>query len=554
MLSDSQRPLVRCVGALAVAFALTTPCARAQAGDAVFGIVGTHQLTTYRPAPPVLPFPSLINLGEDADSYFSLLIPGSDEYVAPLEVDELVALLYPWFEDLCDNGDIEPRENNTLFVRAPRATVQDVSDVVAHIAALAAPTLAIEAVLIRHDGTLSPPPILDRAQADALFASPDIDWREAGSTTHGLGLGLGAHAMHSYRRESYIEVAESAGIMFPRQSRFFDGVALSILPHITGQADRVVLQVQFALGRTLGVEELQHDVAGVPTIDRPILQSTTGSMAGAVANGGAIVLRTVAADRLGGNLVLAVRCTAPERPGPLATAPDLGIFPASALTMEGGYISPMWHEEQLRTLTSMDGEMWSIDEQEVAVIDASELEDLIRNTIDPDAWDDTATLYSTYRQIFVAAPEATRKKVQQTLAFFEQRYLRNTEVSVSHGADGPTLSLPTLVGRAYALRHGVESTATDGVEVEIAKKKSLARPTVRDTFDGIAFRVRPQSDNQQISAALQWLEEAVPGDAAASELPTTRIRSRSHYGPMPDNGLATGRGLFGDQTWHVRAR
>lgn len=534
----------------ALAFAPST--ARAQ----TVALVDCARVTSYADPAPMLPFPSLVDVHADEEP-FHALVAWSDEPQALLEIDSFVELVYTNHMTLLDDGDIELRPLDSglaMLVVGDERAKKIVATANGLVAMLSAP-IALDAIVIRGDGNLSPPSVLDAAQAEALFAQHDAGWHGAGSSVHTRPLHLGNHRSVTYDRTAYLEVAEESSIHYAHTSQLIDGAAITVVPHRTSSGEGVLLQVQFALGHLLETAPLEHNLPGVPSLERPVLQSTAGSMSGIVEPGGAIALRIAAPADLGGHVILAVRAR-PEAL-PAVAGLDYAAIPVSALGQYGGSSEPMpWNGVLNTTLDSGEWE-FAGDEEDMMPLDEDSLQDLIRSSIDPDAWDDTQNLASAGGYLHVFAPQGSRAKVREMVGFFEKQFVKNTEIWVTHGKAGPGIWLPATTSRVHAIRHGVESTGIRKVEVEIAKESSGAIPVVRSTHDGIGFQVRTTHSQGDVFAQLRWIEQRTPRDEASTSLhhlPPQRHRMQAHTGSLPTAGTSTGDSLFGPQTWHAAVR
>ncbi|MCK5945623.1 MAG: hypothetical protein KAI24_26775, partial [Planctomycetes bacterium] len=528
---------------------LTAP-ALAQGDDVAplpFAILPVQHLTGPHQPTPRLPFHTLVGL--DKVEVESFLVPGRTESRSVIEIDELFELVGSLDRRFEDDGVMLDVHERRLHLRATQEHIDDTKALLAALRDHLACEVRIDAVVIRHDGKLLPPAIVQPGQARALFEGHEAEWSGTASTPAGMTSYLGRHTATPYLHTYRAQISEGRQLAEARYDRAFDGVGLLVVPHRLIDNDDLVLQVQFAVGRLEAVHEHQTGLDEQGDLQRPIVDTTAGSMSGRIPNGGALVFNATAPAELGGNVAIVVRASYRQ---PTTALPEgLRVLPVSALTAHGGSW-PRFHDGE-RLLDNAHTEPGAFDSDgESGHYDPDVLREMLQANVTPDAWDDAAFLHDLRANMLLIGEGAPQTGAIAFLKKIERTTLHNAELRLDLGQGHVTL--PTMLDRGHAVRHGRETTAVRGVNGEVAKNSSILVPVVARVFDGAAFAARPYDAGQQLGAELTWQVRRSTAAPRARALPPQQQASRDHHGTIPEQGLETGTGALGAERWTLRRR
>lgn len=509
--------------------------------------ISIADLTEMHAPTPRLPFHGLLGLRHC--DYWPSFVPATSEHDLALEPDHLIGM-FSMLDDAMDEDGAELRiGSGRLFMRAPPKQLQKWSDAVEIARSYFAAPIRFDAAVLHHDGKMLPPSIVDPEQAQALLSGHKPTWSSSASSPSRMATYMGHHRAVSYLHTNEAEISEARWEATPVQEEAFDGVGLVAVGHRLTENHDLVVQTQFAIGKVL--EIVQHDsgLGSQPDPQRPILNVTAASMSGRIKNGGALVFNATAPTELGGNVMVVVRATwAPVK----QEVPDnLMIAPVSALTSSTG-MTPRFHSSERVALARPGDEDLIDDEDRMPLIDHDELHEMITNTIDPDAWDDTAMLQSVQGHMIFRGESGTLKKVAKLIGEQEQQLLETVEVSYQN--KWGRITLPTLTQHGHGVRHGIETTGIASLNTEVAVKASIQVPVVVRLFEGVQFGINPFSAGQDLGARMNWKSTRLDGKPEGTSLPTVQITTRTHTGSIPEGGMKTGSSPLGEETWSLRQR
>jgi hypothetical protein len=512
-----------------------------------YAILPVQHLTGVHQPTPRLPFQSMVGLRRLESWPFLVHARAEPECVVEFdELFEIVHLLDRRFEEEADGARLDAREGR-LHVTAPKAHLAETKALLAALDDHLVCEVQIDAVVIRHDGTLLPPTIVQPDQARGLFESHDPVWRGKAQTPAGMTSYLGRHTATRYLHTYEPQISEGRQLAVPTFDEAFDGVGMLVAPHRVISDDDLVVQVQFAIGRLDTLVDHQTGLSLQGDLQRPLVDTTTGCMSARIPNGGALVFNATAPAELGGNVTIVVR--ARHEPPKAKLPADVAVLPTSALTSFGG-IWPRFHDSE-RLVGGREDLHESYDEEpQSGRFDADELHDLLHSNVSPDSWDDTAhALFRRGRLLLIAEGE-TRERAISFLRMIERTSLVNAELRLDLG-DG-RITMPTMLDRNHTVRHGRETTAVRRVNGEVAKNASILVPEVARVFDGASFAIRPYDAGQRLGAELTWLMRRSTEAPRPQSLPAQLGAGRDHQGAIPEGGLDTGAGALGAERWTLR--
>lgn len=516
-------------------------------GDLKTKTLTISDLTDMHAPAPRLPFYTLLGLRKC--EHWPSLVPAGQEHELALEPDGLISAL-SILDDSMDNDGVELQPNSgRLFMRGTPQQIQNWEDLVSIARTHFSAPIKFEAAVIHHDGKTLPPSVLDPEQAQALLDGHKSTWSSAAASPSRIATYMGQHRSVSYLHTNHAEISEARWEASPQQDELFDGVGIVAVAHRLSEGDDLILQTQFAIGGL--VEICQHKAALVsqPDPQRPVLNVTAANMSGRIKNGGALVFNATAPKTLGGNVMVVVRAS--WMPVKQNVPAHIMFLPISGLVAD---ISspPQFARIDHVDLAMPDDENEHDDDGRDPLINEDNLNEMIRYSIDPESWDDTATMQSMNGHVMFRAKAETLKKVRKLVGTQEQQLLQTIEVVYTNGKG--RITLPTLAHHGHGVRHGRETTAIAGLITEMATKASIQVPQVVRLFEGIQFGITPYAANQLLGAQLNWTSRRIESRPEGTKLPPMQITSRNHTGSIPEGGLAAGKGPLGEESWALRRR
>jgi len=514
-----------------------------------YAILPVQHLTGYHQPTPALPFHSMVGLQKLETWPF--LVEGREDPESLVELDELFELLHLLdrrFAEEADGVMLDARDHR-LHMTGTKEHIAETKTLLASLADHLVCEVQIEAVVIRHDGALLPPAIVQAGQARALLEGHTPVWRGKSQTPAGMTTYLGRHTATRYLHTYEAQISEGRQLAVPTFDEAFDGIGLLVAPHRVIQNDDLVVQVQFAVGQLDSVQDHQTGLSKQGDLQRPIVDTTAGCMSGRIPNGGALVFNATAPPALGGNLTIVVRAT--HTPPKRKLADDIRVLPTSALTAFGG-AWPRFHDSERLIGGRHNPHEFFDDEPQSGRFDEDLLQDMLQSNVSPDEWDDTAHAVIRNGRIVLVAEGETQKRAIAFLQMIEASSLRNAELQLDLG-DG-RITMPTMLDRNHTVRHGRETTAVYRVNGEVAKNSSILVPEVSRVFDGAALAIRPYEAGQDLGAELTWMMRKSTEAPRPQSLPPQIGSGRDHQGTIPEGGLDTGTGALGAERWTLRRR
>lgn len=504
-------------------------------------LTGAHQPT------PRLPFDSMVGLRQLESWPF--LVHARDEPESVIDLDELfevVQTLDRRFEEEVNGARLDARDQS-LHVRAPKAHIVETRALLAALDDHLVCDVQIEAAVIRHDGKLLPPAILQPGQARGLFESHEPVWSGKAQTPAGMTSYLGRHTSTRYLHDYEAQISEGRQLAVPVFDEAFDGIGMLVVPHRVMANDDLVVQVQFAAGRLDGVLEHQTGLANQGDLQRPVVDLTAGCISGRIPNGGALVFNATAPAELGGSVTIVVRAT--HEPPKAKLPDDVRVLPISALTSFGG-VWPRFHDSERLLGNAHEPHVFYDEDAQSGRFDADSLDDMLRSNVDPDAWEDSAHAIFRRGRVLLIAEGKTQERAVAFLRMVERTALQNAELRLDVGAG--RITMPTMIGRNHTVRHGRETTAVRRVDGEVGTNSSILVPQVSRLFDGSSFAIRPYEAGQTLGAELTWLMRRSTEAPRPQSLPPQTGSRRGHQGTIPEGGLDTGAGALGAERWTLR--
>lgn len=537
--------LILAAAITAAAFVLASPAA-AQGNAQRARTMSVEDLTRSLAPTPRLPFRTFVGLRQN--EYWPTYVPDRQDHECIIESDELHEFLMEADHTLQQDGTELRIDNGRVLMHGTAEQVQTISDLIRVARDQLAAPITIDAAIIRHDGELSPPSVLDADQARAMFEGHEANWRGIATTPQRMATFVGTHRAVSYVHTNHAHIAEERWEAQPVHEELFDGVGMVAVAHRMAAGTDLILQTQFAIGKLEQLVACNTGLRDQPDIQRPSIRTTAASMSGRIKNGGALVFNAKASERHGGNVLVILRAS--WTPSQAKVPENLKILPVSSLTTPGCGLPRLFNSDHVALANAEDDNLHDDGEPQEPLIEADMLAEHVMMSVHPDAWDDTAQMNMHRGHMIVHGKPELLKKVTAFLTAEERQLLHTLEVSYAFGEG--RITLPTLAGRNHAVRHGVETTAVTHAELEIAKKASIQTPVVVRLFDGIEIAVRPYAYDQGLGAHIDWLARRIEGEPKGTNLPPIHMSTRNHSGPVPSNGLQAGDGPLGKQTWHVR--
>jgi len=508
--------------------------------------MAVHDLVGNLAPTPRLPFHTFIGLRhmEHWPSY----VPDRQERVPVMESDELIEVLSQVDSTLEQDGTEVHIENGRVHMQGTAEQIQHIGELIGTIRDQFAAPITIDAAVIRHDGELSPPSILDPDQARAMFEGHEAAWRGTATTPQRMATHIGSHRAVSYVHTNTAHISEERFEALQMQDEMFDGVGMVAVAHRLATGTDLVLQAQFAVGKLSSISAFNTGLRDQPDLQRPTLATTAANISGRIRNGGALVFNAKASAASGGNVLVIVRAS--WTPSKAAVPENLLILPISSLTSPGAAMPSFSNTEHVALAMPDPDNLHNDNEPQEPLLQDDMLAEMLMNTVDPQAWDDGAQLNVFRGHLMVVGKPEMLKKVASFVVSQERQLLQTLEVSYTFGEG--RITMPTLADRNHAVRHGVETTAASHSELEIAKKASIQTPVIVRLFDGIEFAVRPYALDKGLGARIDWFARRSESAPQGIGLPPIRLSARHHSGAIPSNGLAAGDGPLGKQAWHVR--
>ena len=238
------------------------------------------------------------------------------------------------------------------------------------------------------------------------------------------------------------------------------------------------------------------------------------------------------------------RLTPPTAPLP----GDLAILPVSALTGIRGARPGLARRDH--AVGSIDVRPDDHDcDLDSPTIEIDSLMDLVRETIAPQAWDDTALMGAIRDHLIVTADPQILQQVRARLTALERQTMATVEVEYRNPV--ATVTMPGLAGISHAVRFGRTWTSIHELQGEVAKHASILVPLVEDTFSGIEFSLRANVIEQQPCARLNWFSRRAEVGSPGHTAPAVHSAVREHVGRLPAEGLLPGDGPFGAERWRL---
>lgn len=508
--------------------------------------MAVHDLVASMAPTPRLPFGTFVGLRNL--EHWPAYVPDRQEHVPVLESDQLLEILSR-IDNTLDQDNTEIHiENGRVLMQGSAKQIQRISELIGTVRDQFAAPITIDAAVIRHDGELSPPAILDPDQARAMFEGHDAAWRGTATTPQRMATHLGSHRAVSYVHSNTAHISEERYEALQVQDEIFDGVGMVAVAHRLATGTDLVLQTQFAVGKLGSITDFNTGLHDQQNLQRPTLTTTAANISGRIKNGGALVFNAKASTASGGNVLVIVRASwTPSKDTP---PENLLIMPISSLTSPGAPMPSFSATEHVALAMPNPDNLHNDHEPQEPLLQDDLLAEMLTNVVEPHAWDDTVELHAFGGHMMVVGKPETLKSVASFVTSQERQFLQTLEVTYSFGEG--RITMPTLADRNHAVRHGVETTAASHAELEIAKKASIRTPVIVRLFDGIEFSVRPYALDKAMGARIDWFVRRSESAPQGIGLPPIQLTARHHSGTVPSNGLTAGDGPLGKQVWHVR--
>jgi hypothetical protein len=492
-----------------------------------------------------------------------LSVPESGAVLDPDSIIGLVKGCEPELFDVEDGAFIDQIESGKLVFGGDSAVVRRALVNLARLEALVARPIEVRASLYAWRREAPAQVILNAEELAELTGGEQPIWTGRARSRPGVAVQLGHQRQSRYVRRAEVHVAEEAKIGYPVVAGLFEGVSLVVEPHAMIGSDDMVVFCQLAIGRQRReIATVRHGLPDVPPVEAPELDVDAAAMSGKIRNGGALVYCASSPEWAGSNLLLTVRARYSTK---RAEAPkDTRVLPVSALSTVS-----LGHSVEFGTWDDSPGgdriRPASLSEDALLFIDDGQLMDLVRNHVDPAAWDERASMQWIGGFLFLSGERGTLEAAEKLVVQLERRWIKNAEVRLETLAqpadsrddafarprrDAPVdvlhrVVFPALADRAHVVVHGVETSGVGSVAAEIAARAAILEPQVDELFSGIGAAVEPYRDasglcarvqiriGQEWPARLRNLGEEVGGNLSLRE---TSVGRFGHDGLLPAQG------------------
>ncbi len=397
-----------------------------------------------------------------------------------------------------------------LVLSGPRAHVDTAMDVVAAIDDAIARPIEIEAHLFEVDEGERFETVLPPGRLAQLRPRLRELWSSRSATRSGQPTSLSQSRFTKYVRDSDVEVAQDQSIADPEIRSIFEGAHVLVEPHALPGSSDLAMYCHGVFGELH--DEMAARSSGISdmnALDVPVVQNNHASFSGRVEDGGALLVHVGGAAHAGSSYVLAIEA---RRTGQRAMGsnPPLSVLPCSALTSYS--LTDLVHAD-----ANHDGDGGSsdsifplhtdeFDSSTTSVLDVGTLIEMLSHVVEPALEEGLIELSASGGFVFAIGEAQQRQLVEQALVTIHDQWLRTAScefetlldavepsaerVFARTASRGEARALhrvtaPVVLGRPHFVLRGLESSATQDINVEIAQEASASDPVVVSTFSGL---------------------------------------------------------------------
>jgi hypothetical protein len=516
-------------------------------------------LTGVVQAPPALPLWTFLEHSPEPGNTRNKdqLIQAPEFPAQAFSPDVVQDLLREMHRSVLDDEVRMDAQGETLFLAGDSRAVRDVMASLSRIESQLVRDIEIHANLYRWPDTERPPVVVSSDGLRQLVGNKEALWSGRTQTRSGAAAQLGQAQWTYYLGDVNVEVAQKSWITDPDVRLLFEGIQLVVQPHALLGGDDIALFCQYAFGEQQSMDTRYTGQKEFPALDVPEVYLDAGLASARISNGGAMVCSFRSAEGAGSQMLLVISASQ-ESPG--QDQPDnFKALPVSAL------ISSTRSNFPRNAAVDRIGEDHDIFRGNATwgrIIDLGPLMDLIRDNVNPNVWDESASINAARGILLVQGDSTTLTQVQGLLLQLQDRWLRNTEVEIRTVLDPATtrsgpfaevsgtgqgervlhrMTYPALTGRTHFAVHGVETLDLRDIDVEISQDASVANPVVETVFSGVYAGLLPYrgSDGLGVRAEVHLVQvKELQAKATRSKdggdlyLPSTGISRFAHAGPV----------------------
>jgi hypothetical protein len=472
------------------------------------------------PRPPLLG--SFLS-GAEATVQGNSVMSHTDKVAARLSGEHVVEIVREGLGGAGGRGVVLRTTEQMLMIAGSEDDVRRAREVVRGVGDVVGRPIRITVTVFRPGAIEEAKVVLPPGGSEPQVRGFEVLWEANTLTRSAVPVALTNERFTRFVRDLEVEVAQRADIGDPKTDVMFEGVRVVVEPHSLATNDGILLFGQIAVGERRGpVTTRSTGILDYPSIDVPLVETNCAAVSGLVEDGGGLLLTIGGSLHGGGRTAVAISARF-ERPR-ADPGSRVAIYPTSALTTRGfDAMVATNDDDSSRLYRSTDSPFPIVKRYQppgFGVVDRSTLEDMATSAV---AGRDGVKVWSVGEFLAVSGDRDAQAAVASVLGQLEQQWLRTVQVDVAteqratNGGDGVfrrgdanepageplhRVSLPALLGRPHFVIRGLESTAIQDLDVEIAQRAQASDPKVVSTFSGLVASLVPYGTERGVAADL----------------------------------------------------